>query len=170
MPKDARTLALPHPHNRWLVLIAGYKFLQALLFVAIGLGASQLIGKDAGDELARLADHLHFNSESRLIDFLLNEAQLLSDPLLRRIGMAAFSYGALSLAEGIGLYLEKFWGEVLTLVITASFLPFELIEVAHRLTLARVGLLAANTLVFFYLLRLVVKRQKEQRTLESSNN
>lgn len=170
MPNAAPTAALPHRHNRWLVLIAGYKFLQALLFVAIGLGASHLIGKDAGDELAALADHLHFNSESRLIDFLLDKAQLLNDPLLRRIGIAAFSYGALSLAEGIGLYLEKAWGEILTLLITASFLPFELIEVLHRLTLARVGLLAANAVVFFYLLRLVVKRQKEQRTLESSNN
>ncbi|WP_420236741.1 DUF2127 domain-containing protein [Telmatobacter bradus] len=152
---------VPH-HNRWLVLISGYKFLQTLLFVAIGLGARHLIGKDAGDELAALADHMHFNSESHLIDFLLDKAELLNDPLLRRIGIAAFCYGALSLAEGIGLYLEKAWGEVLTLLITASFLPFELIEAVHKLTLVRVGLLAANVLVFFYLLQLVSRRRRAQ--------
>jgi uncharacterized membrane protein (DUF2068 family) len=60
--------------------------------------------------------------------------------------------------EGIGLYLEKAWGEYLTLVITASFLPWEVIKVVHRVTWIRSGLLVANVLVFLYLLKLVVER------------
>jgi uncharacterized membrane protein (DUF2068 family) len=152
----------PH-HNRWLVLIAAYKFLQAFLFVLIGLGARHLLHKDVGDELAALVDRLHFNSEPRLLDFLLAKAELLNDPLLLRIGAAAFSYAALSLAEGIGLYLEKAWGEYLTLVITASFLPFELFEVMQRLTWTRIGLLAINSLVFIYLLKFVSDRTRMRR-------
>jgi len=82
------------------------------------------------------------------------------DPLLRRIGAVAFSYAALSLAEGIGLYLEKAWGELLTLIITASFLPWEIFEVFRRLTWIRVGLLIINFFVFLYLLKLVTSRRK----------
>ena len=67
----------------------------------------------------------------------------------------AFSYAALSLAEGIGLYLEKAWGEFLTLAITASFLPWEIFEIFRRLTWVRVGLLVVNLLVFLYLLKIV---------------
>jgi uncharacterized membrane protein (DUF2068 family) len=72
----------------------------------------------------------------------------------------AFSYAGLSMAEGIGLYLEKAWGEYLTLIITASFLPWEIFEVFHRLTLVRVGLLGVNLLVFVYLLKIVMSRRK----------
>jgi uncharacterized membrane protein (DUF2068 family) len=80
--------------------------------------------------------------------------------MLRRIGFVAFSYAALSFAEGLGLYLEKAWGELLTIIITASFLPWEIFEVLHRLTWLRVGLLLINMLVLFYLLKVVATRRK----------
>ena len=41
------------------------------------------------------------------------------------------------MAEGIGLYLEKAWGEYLTLAITVSFLPLEIFEIVRRLTWIR---------------------------------
>jgi uncharacterized membrane protein (DUF2068 family) len=148
-------------HDKGLVLIAAYKMLQALLFVAIGLGARHLLHKDVGDELATLADHLRFNPESRLVTFVLDKSAFLNDPLLFRIGLAAFCYAALSMIEGIGLYLEKIWAEYLTLAVTASFLPWEIFEIVRRITAMRVSLLVANLLVFFYLLRLVADREKK---------
>ena len=155
-------------HNKWLVIIAAYKFLQASLFVSIGLGARHLLHKDAGDELALLADHLRFNPESRLVNFLLDKAELLNDPILRRIGLVAFSYAAISLVEGIGLYLEKIWGEYLTIIITGSFLPWEIFEIFRRLTLIRISLLAANLLVFIYLLQLVIDRGRHRGKTRSA--
>ena len=81
---------------------------------------------------------------------------------MRRIGLVAFSYAAISLAEGIGLYLEKAWGEFLTLAITASFLPWEVFEIFRRLTWIRVGLLTINFLIFLYLVQLVVDRARHR--------
>lgn len=153
-------------HNRLLVLIATYKVLQALLFAAVGVGALHLLHKDADDVLAQVAVALRFNPESRLVNFILDEAALLNDPILRRIGLVAFSYSAVSLLEGIGLYLEKAWGEYLTLVITASFLPWEVFEVFRRHTWVRVALLVVNSLVFLYLLKLVSTRKKQIETVE----
>ena len=150
-------------HNNWLVLIAVYKLLQALLIALIGLGARHLLHKDVGDELSTFVDHLRFNPEPRLVNFLLDKAELLNDPLLRRIGLVAFGYSAISMIEGIGLYLEKVWAEYMTLAITASFLPWEIFEIFRRLTPIRVSLLAANLLVFFYLFQLVAVRVKQRR-------
>lgn len=150
-------------HNRWLVLIALYKFLQALLFIAIGVGALRLLHKDVGDLFATFADRLRFNPESRFVNFILDEASLLNDPLLRRIGAAAFCYAGLGLAEGIGLYLEKAWGELLTLFITASFLPWEAVEAVKRVTWVRLSLLTINILVFFYLLELIAEQRRLRR-------
>jgi len=150
-------------HNRWLVLIAVYKLLQALLFIAIGLGARHMLHKDVADDLAILADRLRFNPESRFVNFVLDKASLLNDPVLRRIGFFAFSYAAVGLAEGIGLYLEKVWGEFLTLAITASFLPWEIFEIMRRLTWVRLGLLTINVLVLLYLAKVVAEGMKQRR-------
>ena len=142
-------------HNKWLVLIAVYKFLQALLFVAIGVGALRLLHRDIGDLFADLADWLRFNPEARVVHYILEKASLIDDPILRRIGVGALCYAAISLVEGIGLYLEKTWGEVLTLAITVSFLPWEVFEVFRRHTSFRAALLAINILVVLYLFKLV---------------
>jgi uncharacterized membrane protein (DUF2068 family) len=150
-------------HNRWLMLIAFYKFVQSLLFIAIGVGALRLVHKDVGDMFLLLADHLRFNPEARIVHFALVEASLVNDPLLRRIGAAAFCYAALGIAEGIGLYLEKMWGEILTLVITASFLPWEIMEIFRRLTWPRLSLLVINIAVFIYLLRALTDQQRLRR-------
>ena len=89
-------------HNEWLVLIAIFKFAQALFFILIGLGAHRLLHKDVADEIDTLARHLRFNPESRLVNFILDRASLVNDPLLRRIGLAAYCYSALCIAEGAG--------------------------------------------------------------------
>jgi uncharacterized membrane protein (DUF2068 family) len=150
-------------HNRWLILIAAFKVAQALLFIAIGVGALRLVGKDLGDLLLQFARHLRFGPESRFVDFVLDKASIVNDRLLRRIGAGLFAYAALGLTEGIGLYLEKTWAEYFTVVITASFLPWEIFEVFRRITLIRSGLLVVNILVFFYLLKVITERARRQR-------
>jgi uncharacterized membrane protein (DUF2068 family) len=146
-------------HHAGLILIAGYKFLCALLFVMVGLGAFHLLHRDIDDfAWHALVEVLHRNPESRVVNFLLEKAELLNDPMLRRIGFGAFLYGAVCVAEGIGLYLEKTWGEMLTLLITASFLHFEIHELFRRVTSVRVGALAINLLVLAYLLFLVIQK------------
>jgi uncharacterized membrane protein (DUF2068 family) len=148
----------PHHRNRLLLLIAVYKFFHALLFFLIGIGAHRLLHRDIADQIEILARHLRFNPESRLIIFVLGKASLINGPVLERISLVAYCYATVTLIEGIGLYLEKAWGEFLTLAITASFLPWELLEILRRITWIRVGLLTINILVFVYLLRLVLER------------
>jgi uncharacterized membrane protein (DUF2068 family) len=64
--------------------------------------------------------------------------------------------------------MEKAWGELLTLGITASFLPWEIFEIFRRLTWVRVGLLIINTMVFLYLLKLVASRRQPIASHEST--
>ena len=46
------------------MLIAAYKFLLGLMFVAIGIGALHLLHKDIDDVLTQLAIAIRFNPES----------------------------------------------------------------------------------------------------------
>jgi uncharacterized membrane protein (DUF2068 family) len=157
------SISKPRHHNRWLILIAAFKLSQALLFIAVGVGALRLLHKDVGDLVSRLVDHLRFNPESRFVNFILDKSSLIDDRILRRIGAAVFIYAALDLIEGTGLYLEKVWAEYLTLAITASFLPWEIFEVLRRVTWIRMGLLVVNAMVLLYLLKIVVERGKGRR-------
>jgi len=135
------------------MLIAAFKLGQALLFIAVGVGALKLVGKDLGDVLLRLAHHLRFGPESRIVDFVLDRASIVNDRLLRRIGVGLFA----------GLYLEKGWAEYFTLIITASFLPWEIFEIIRKVTPIRSALLVVNILVFFYLLKVVMERVRDKR-------
>ncbi len=159
---SSHSLSKPRHHNRWLILIAAFKLAQALLFIAVGVGALRLVHKNVSDLLEHLANHMRFNPESRLVNFILEKASLVNDRMLRRIGEVGFIYAGLDLIEGIGLYLEKAWAEYLTLAITASFLPFEVIELLHKLTWIRVSLLTVNMLVLFYLMKLVLERARRR--------
>jgi uncharacterized membrane protein (DUF2068 family) len=152
----------PQNRNRVLLLIAVYKFLHALFFFAIGIGAHHLLHTNIADQVDIFARHLRFNPESRLVIFILRKAPLINGRVLERISIVAYCYATLTLVEGIGLYLEKVWGEFLTLAITASFLPWEILEIFRRLTWVRVGLLTINILVFVYLLRLVLDRARNR--------
>jgi uncharacterized membrane protein (DUF2068 family) len=163
MPKSfSRARSRLSSHNHWLLLIALFKFSQALLFVAIGVGALRLLHRDIADDISNFADRLHFNSDWRFVEFILDKASLLNDPMLRRIGIGAFCYASLEIAEGIGLYLEKAWGEFLTIFITASFLPWEIHELIRRITWPRMGLLIINIMVFVYLLKLLAERGRKR--------
>ena len=145
-----------------LLIIAVYKFLHALLFFAIGMGAHHLLHRNIADQVELFARHLRFNPESRLVIFILQKSSIISGPALERISLIAYCYATLTLIEGIGLYLEKTWGEFLTLAITASFLPWEILEIFRRLTWLHVGLLIINILVFAYLLRVILDRARKR--------
>ncbi|HUY95151.1 MAG TPA: DUF2127 domain-containing protein [Terracidiphilus sp.] len=150
-------------HRAGLLMIALYKLVGALLLFALGIGALKLVHKDIDDVVWHaLVEVLHRNPESRFVNFIFKKAELLNDPLLKRIGFWAFCYAGVSALEAVGLYLEKVWAEFLTVAITGSFLPLELHELFRRVTWVRVGLLAVNTAVVIYLLWVIGEKAAER--------
>ena len=155
---------LTHPKkNRWLTLIAAYKILQALLLIRVGFGALRLMHRDIADTLANLISEMRFDTDGRFVSFLLDKAASVDDPMLRRISAFVFIYAGLGLVEGIGLFLEKLWAEYFTAIITASFLPLEILEILHRLTWIRVTVFAANFAVFLYLIADIGRASQQRR-------
>lgn len=71
---------------------------------------------------------------------------------LSLIAVGLFAYAALQLVEGVGLWLLKRWGEYVAVVGTSAFIPLEVYELAHRITVLRVGALVVNLAAVAYLL------------------
>ncbi len=163
MRQEAEFAVRTHAHHdRGLLAIGLFKLGKAILFFALGLGAIHLLHKDLGDEILRLAKELKFDPESKIVTLLLEKVDLIDDHRLKLISLGTFGYSALALTEGIGLMLEKVWAEYLTLILTLSFLPWELYELARYLNWFRLSLLLINLAVLWYLVWLLRKKRAEE--------
>jgi uncharacterized membrane protein (DUF2068 family) len=67
------------------------------------------------------------------------------------IAVALFGYAAIQVAEGIGLWSLKRWGEYLAVVATSVFLPLEIYELSEKVTYLRVGAFVVNLALVGYL-------------------
>ncbi|HEY4320242.1 MAG TPA: DUF2127 domain-containing protein [Gemmatimonadales bacterium] len=154
-PVAHRRVTLPrHTGERdsILTLIALFKFAKALMLIALGLGALQLIRSDFGDQARVIFENLGQSIDVVPVLRLLRQAGALAPNHLKLVGAGAFLYAAFFLVEGTGLWLQRRWAEVLTVIATASFIPFELFELTRRLTLPRAAALGINIVVLLYLI------------------
>jgi uncharacterized membrane protein (DUF2068 family) len=155
------------PGYTGLEIIAGFKFVQAATLILAGLGALGLMNAGVSDFaqewLERLAlgngQHFAVAAATRVLPYF-NAA---TPRHFAALGAGAFAYASVFLAEGIGLWQGKKWAEYLTIVATASLLPFEMAAVYSKLTLVRVAMLVLNALVIAYLVWELRARQRQER-------
>ena len=75
-----------------------------------------------------------------------------TDPgTLAWIAVALFAYAGIQVAEGVGLWSLKRWGEYLAVVATSAFLPLEVYELLERVTVLRLGAFVVNLALVTYL-------------------
>ena len=160
-----------HKHDKWIFLIGVWKLLAALLCVMAAVGAIQLLHKDLVNLLTRLAIELRFDPESDFLSMMLGKVATINDHRLKQFSAFVFCYAALHVIEGVGLVLEKTWAEYLTLVLTASFLPWEIYEIAKHATGFRIGITVVNALVVVYLVLHVRGRirMRAERAMAAAN-
>jgi len=138
-------------HDRGLVIIGMFKLLKGSLFILLGIGALRLIHRDIVDILTHWLMDMRFDPEGKFVNLVLDKAAMIDAHRLRQISIAIFCYAGLDFIEGIGLVLEKTWAEFLTLILTASFLPWEFFEILRRPTWVKAVLTLVNLLVVVYL-------------------
>ena len=85
---------------------------------------------------------------------------------LRAIEFGTFFYAALHTVEGLGLILGYHWAEYLVIVATGSLIPFEIYEIARKLSPIRVALFGVNVAIVIYLI-FVLRKDRRERVRES---
>ncbi|MFN2606283.1 MAG: DUF2127 domain-containing protein [Acidimicrobiales bacterium] len=122
-----------------------------LLFVRSHLGAIQdqarALVRNAGNGLAGTGQA---TSRTFVLKELDRVVGLRSDTL-RVLLFTAVVYTVLEGVEAVGLWRGRRWAEYLTAVATAGFLPFEVHELAKRVSVGRVLALVVNLAVLVYL-------------------
>jgi uncharacterized membrane protein (DUF2068 family) len=137
--------------DRGLVLIAGFKFVKAILLIALGIGAFQLLDADGAVWLRDFLEDLSLPSGLQLIQRAIDLVQHASRLRLGMLGSGAILYAVLFVAEGIGLWRGKRWAEYLTVFATGVLIPVEVYELARGVSPLKVLALAANVVAVAYL-------------------
>ena len=99
-----------------------------------------------------LATQLNIDLDRSGLVRAMRHALTLRSHTLTVVAALLVAYAALEVVEGIGLWMLKRWAEYLTVVATAAFLPLEVRELVHRVTVLRVGALIVNIAAVLYLL------------------
>ncbi|HTA60647.1 MAG TPA: DUF2127 domain-containing protein [Candidatus Baltobacteraceae bacterium] len=139
--------------TRVVRLIALFKLLKGALLIALGVAALQLLHKDVASLVESWVGVLGFDQNSRFVGRALLTAAALTPSRVRELIVGSFLYGGLFLTEGIGLWLLKRWAMWFTVIITGSFLPLEIYELARRPSAGKVGILVVNLVFAVYLAR-----------------
>ncbi|HEX3985773.1 MAG TPA: DUF2127 domain-containing protein [Acidobacteriaceae bacterium] len=158
-----RASVLRSHHDQWIIAIGAFKLLQAALFILLGFGALRLLHKDLMDVAEHAILAMRFDPEGRFVGLFLDKVALIDPHRLKQITAVVFAIAALDIIEGTGLVLERVWAEYVTLVLTASFLPWEFFEVLRHTTWIRIVLLIINLAVVIYLLYYVRLRVRQRR-------
>lgn len=145
-----------------LWLIAIFKLTKGLLLLFVGIGAAALLHSDIQTLLDRWANALWVGRESRFFEEVIDKIASINDRQLKLTEIGTFVYSALLLTEGTGLLLRQRWAEYLTIVITASFIPFEIFVMLKRFSVEKMIVLLINIAVVWYL----VKEIRRERTTD----
>jgi uncharacterized membrane protein (DUF2068 family) len=141
-------------------LIALFKLAKGMLLLAAGIGAAALLRNGVESTLERWVNALWIGRESRLVERLIDKVASIDRKQLELAEFGTFVYAALLLTEGTGLLLRQRWAEYLTIVITASFIPFEIYAILRRFSFERAIVLVINIAVVVYLVRKVRRDRK----------
>ena len=97
---------------------------------------------------------------SRAVVWLLHKLQtVLTDGSVRATGFLALFYSGVLFTEGIGVYMQQRWAELLMICATAGLIPIEIRHFWHRPSLVGAIILLANCFIVWFLYR-VLKWQK----------
>jgi uncharacterized membrane protein (DUF2068 family) len=159
MSKPAHVPAIlqePRRH-RYLKLIALFKIGKGVLSLLLGVSLLFLNARTRWmDALSNwIADEILLE-HSRAVAFLLHKLQaVLAGGTLRATGLLALFYTAVLFTEGIGVYMEQRWAELLMIFATASLIPIEVRHLLHRPGLVGALILLANCFIVWFLYRVL---------------
>lgn len=148
----AGTLPMKHSDTAMLRLIAFFKLVKAVLLIITGIAALKLLHRDAWSALAGWISMIGLDPGNRLLDAALNKVELLNPHKIKFLGVGSFVYAGLFLTEGTGLWLQKRWGEWVTIIITSSLIPLEIYEIFHHDTVTKIAVFVINVAILAYLI------------------
>jgi uncharacterized membrane protein (DUF2068 family) len=147
----------------WTIhIIAGWKLLKGLLLLVVGIKLLTLLDRDVAVWFSDFIARHRIDAENHFVQSIIEKLTGVSNNKLIAFSVGSFLYAALQFTEGIGLWFEKRWAEVLTVIATSLLIPVEIYEIYERFTWFRVSILIVNAFVIWYLATRLKDEKKEE--------
>src|SRR5579863_1577776 len=143
---------MKNSRDKFLRMIAVFKFLKGAMLVGVFLTALHLIHKDVGDLIEHWSKELRVAPGNRFVEAAIEKASNLSPQKIRNFGLVSLLYAALFFTEGIGLWMMKRWAEWLTIIITSTLLQVEIYEIYKHVTAGKIVVFLVNLGIVGYLI------------------
>ena len=142
------------------MLVGAFKLVEAALLLALGFGMLHFLHRDVADEVRNWITFLRVDPENVFIHRLLVKLALVDEHHLKQFSVGTFIYAGIRLTEGLGLFFRKRWAAYFTAIVTASFIPLEVIEIIRHVTWVRIALLLLNIAIVIYLIYELIHTHK----------
>jgi uncharacterized membrane protein (DUF2068 family) len=136
----------------FIVLIGVFKLVKAVTLIAAGVVALVARPEKIGNAAAGLARSLGLVPGHHLLLQAAKKLWSLDGQTARYFGALLIGYGCVFAVEGVGLLARKRWAEWLTVIVTGSFIPFEVYELVTHFGPGKIAALVANVVILAYLL------------------
>lgn len=152
----------------WTIhIIAAVKFLKGLLLLIVAIKLLTLWNRDVADWAADFVTRHGMDVDNKYIHPILEKLENVHNKELAMMSAGSFLYSGLQITEGVGLWLEKRWAEILTVIATSLLIPVELYEMYEKFTFVRLAILFINILIVLYLLSRLKYEKKVKRVEEA---
>jgi uncharacterized membrane protein (DUF2068 family) len=154
----------PQRRVRYLKIIAIFKMLQGAILFSIGISLLFLHSRTRWlDGISEWVDGELMVAHSRAMLYLLSKWQdVVAGGLLQVTGLVALVSAAVLCTEGIGVYLQKRWAELLMVVATGALIPFEVRHVWRSPGAVALILVGANCFIVWFLYRVLRREKREE--------
>jgi uncharacterized membrane protein (DUF2068 family) len=153
-----------HYRVRYLKLIAVFKILKGVFLLSLGVSLIFLNSRTRWmDSLSDWATDELLVVHSKTLHYLLNQLQhMLTGGNLRATGVLSLFYSAVLFTEGIGVYLQRRWAELLMVIATSALIPLEIHHLFVKPSFTALTILLVNCFIVWFLYR-VLKWERPHR-------
>ncbi|HEY2902680.1 MAG TPA: DUF2127 domain-containing protein [Polyangia bacterium] len=141
----------PARSDRLIIAIGIFKLVKTAVLLVAGVGALTVVPEQVARWIARVAFWMGAAPGHRVMRQLGERVLFAPQSRMREVGILAIGYAMIFLIEGTGILRRKTWAEWLTAIVTASFIPLEIYEIAVHVNTGKIVALAINVAIAAYL-------------------
>jgi uncharacterized membrane protein (DUF2068 family) len=145
-----------------ILLIGVFKLVKAALLIGVGVFGLVAAPSEMVHRIRHVLAWLGLSPGHHGFSQLLGKLGSFDHDTARKLAAASLCYGVVFVVEGVGLLYRRRWAEWLTVIVTASFIPLEIYELAERFSAGKIVTLIVNLAIVVYL---VARRVAERRSV-----
>ena len=154
---------MPNDVRNGLKAVAVFEAAKGALVLLAGLAAFSLIHQNVQLLAEQLVGQMHLNPAKHFPRIFAAAAADITDSKLIFFSVLALLYSSMRFIEAYGLWTGRKWAEWFALFSAGSYLPVEFFELAKGVSWMKIGFVALNLVIVFYLIVVLFRNGRFSR-------